>query len=195
MYFSAEVMSVQDDDIIFQGNAIVCHTLEDLSLRPEPASSSRPAQAEPTTAARTASIVDSDPQTCARSTTLIPVSFDTLRDDPIPLKRCVLWNLRAFMVRTMASAKEKRRGRVKSNTLSAIRKPLVEDVFDLTHCNVHLLQHICEQYGAHLCCPRSQPENNLSFCMNIQTYKKYVRVHAARGRLPTPQLNHSLAAM
>ena len=73
------------------------------------------------------------------------VSSDEMRDGPIPFKECALWNLRSFMVKPMASAKEKRRGWVgheKNNALSVIRKLLYEDVLVLKHCNVHLLQHI-----------------------------------------------------
>ena len=58
------------------------HTSEDLTVGPESASSSRPAQAEPTTVACTASIINSDAQICARSTTPIPVHFDALSADP-----------------------------------------------------------------------------------------------------------------
>ena len=63
-----------------------------------------------------------DPQARAKSATPIRLSFAELSEDPIPLKRCVLWNRRAFMVRIMASAKSKRAGRVwyvKNKPLSA----------------------------------------------------------------------------
>ena len=36
----------------------------------------------------------------------MPISFDALSEEPIPLKGCVLWKRRAFMVRITASAKD-----------------------------------------------------------------------------------------
>ena len=134
---SAGVMSVHDDDIIiFQRRTILCpptaHALEDLTLRQEPASSSRPAQAEATTVACIASIIDSDPQMCTSSITPISVSFNALRDDRTPLKGCVLWNLRSCTVRKPREARKRNGedgcGQVKSNTLSVIQKRLNEDV-------------------------------------------------------------------
>ena len=83
------------------------HTSEDLSLRSGPASSTR-VRTEPTTA----SITGSDFQIGGKLVTAIPISFGALSEDPFPLKGCVLWKRRAFMVRVMASAKDKRRGRV-----------------------------------------------------------------------------------
>ena len=38
----------------------------------------------------------------------MPVSFDALSEDPIPLGGCGLWNRRAVMVRTKTSAKDRR---------------------------------------------------------------------------------------
>ena len=58
------------------------------------------------------STTGSDPHMSARSVTPIPISFDALREDPVPLKGCALWNRRAFMVRIMACAKDKRWERV-----------------------------------------------------------------------------------
>ena len=87
-------------------------TSEDLSSRSELALSSRPVRAEPTTAEHAASATGSDPQVSARSVTPTPISFDALNGDPIPLKGCVLLNRHAFMVRNMASPKDKRRGLV-----------------------------------------------------------------------------------
>ena len=81
---------------------------EDLSSRSEPASCTQPIQAEPTTAVHTACVTGSDSHVSARSETPISISFDELSEDPIPLKGCVLWNRRAFTVRTRASAREKR---------------------------------------------------------------------------------------
>ena len=43
-----------------------------------------------------------------KSVTPIPISFDALTKDPVPITGCVVWNRRAVMVRTMASANDKR---------------------------------------------------------------------------------------
>ena len=83
------------------------HASEDSSSRLEPASSTRPVRAEPTTAVHTASTTGSDPQVSARPVISIPLSFDALSKEPIPLKGCVLWSRDAFTVRLMASAKDK----------------------------------------------------------------------------------------
>ena len=61
-----------------------------------------------------ASITGSDSQIGAKSVTPMPISFDALREDPVPLRGCVLWNRRAFMVGIMARAKDERAGRVRS---------------------------------------------------------------------------------
>ena len=97
MNCSAKMTSVHDNDIIiFEGKTIVCRSqsIQDLTVGQESASSSRPAQAETNIAACTTSTTGSDPQISARSITPIPISFDALSADPIPLKRCVLWNRR-----------------------------------------------------------------------------------------------------
>ena len=73
------------------------------------------------------------------------------------------------------------RGHVKSNTQSAMRKPLDEHVFVLSQCNVHQFQHICEQDGAHLCCPRCQPETTFAFCTVIQKHKKSAKAQAVQS--------------
>ena len=75
------------------------------------------------------------------------------------------------MLRTVASAQDKRGGRVWSRercVVSVMRKPLDEHVFVVKYCNVHLSQHTCEQCGAHLYCPRFQPETTFAFCTVIQ---------------------------
>ena len=51
------------------------------------------------------------------------------------------------------------------------RKPLDERVF-LTHCSVNLFQHTCEQNGANLFCPRSQPKTTFAFCTVIPKRKR-----------------------
>ena len=103
---------MQDDVIIFTKNdyrvSPTSHTSEEQSLQSEPASQTQ-GQSERTTAINPASITAAE--TRGRSAISIPISFDSLTEDPVPLKRCVLWNRRAFMVRTMASAKDKRGGR------------------------------------------------------------------------------------
>ena len=82
-----------------------------MSSRSQPASSTRPVRAEPTTAVHTASVAGSDPQVSARSVAPIPIPFGALSQDPIPLKGR-LWNRRAFKVRIMAGTKDERRRRV-----------------------------------------------------------------------------------
>ena len=56
---------------------------------------------------------------------------------------------------------------MKSKTHSVMRKPLEEHIFVMEHCNIHLFQHTCEQYGANLCCPRFQPDITFDFCIAI----------------------------
>ena len=114
----------------------VCH--RDQSLRQV---------AEPATAVFFASITGSRSQIGAKSVTPIPISFDALSEDPVPLKGCVLWNQSGFMVRIMASATREIIGEggcahVKSKTLSVMLKSLDKHVFVLKHCNAHLSQHI-----------------------------------------------------
>ena len=139
---------MQDDVISFTEDdyrvSLTLHTSKDLSLQSEPASNTH-GQPEPTTTVYTCSEIGS------RSVTPVPISFEG----------CVLWNLRAFMVRTMASAKGKRIGRVclvEDYTLSVRWKLLDEHVCVQTHCNVRQSQHTCEQYSAHLSC-----RNNVRF--------------------------------
>ena len=154
------------------------HTSEDLTLWPELASNPRQAQAEPTTVACTASIIDSDPQMCAKSATPTPISFDALiEQSPIPPKGCVLWNRHAFMVRTMASssmasAKDKRGGRVWSREEQHSERD--SDAFGWRCLSWTLqrspVQHTYEDYDANICRPRFQPETTFAFCMEIQRY-------------------------
>ena len=80
------------------------HTSEDLSSQAQPAAN-RQEQPEPTTTENTASITGSDSPRGA--VTPILLSLDALSEDPIPLKGCVLWNRRAFMVRIVVSAEDK----------------------------------------------------------------------------------------
>ena len=123
--------------------------------------------------------------TSATSATPIPISFDALSEDPIPLKGCVLWNRRAFIVRirqTRETHREGGCGYVKNKTLSVTRKHLDERVIVLKHCNVHQFQHICEQHGANLCCPRFPIRKAVfAFCAVIQRCETPAKVLAVRG--------------
>ena len=110
-----------------------------LSSRSGPASSTQE-QAEPTTEVYTASITCSDSQQAQGQQHPYQYHFDVLSEESIPLKGCVLWNLRAFMMRRMASEKDKRA------------------VFWMDTLP------FCEQSGANLCCLRFQPETKPAFC-------------------------------
>ena len=103
-----------------------------------------------------------------------------MSEEPIPLKRCVHWNHRVH-VSVMASAKKQMGGHVKNNTLTVMRKSLDELVFVLTHCNVHLFQHICEQFGTKLCCPRSFSETNVRFLHGHPKMLKSATAQAVRS--------------
>ena len=105
----------------------------------------------------------------ARSVTPTPISFDAL-SKKIPLKGCVLWKSSCVHGENHASAIDKRGGRVWSRARMKLRKPLDEHVFVLTLQSPPVPTH-CEQYGANLCCPRSQPETTLASCTVIQKHK------------------------
>ena len=89
----------------------------------------------------------------------------------MPREGCVLLFRRAFVVRVMASAKDKRRGRVWSRDHGNFE----------SHCEVHLTQLSFVQYGANLCCPRSQLETKSSFRMVVQIMQESVRAQAMRS--------------
>ena len=145
-------------------------------------------KAGPTTAVYPASITGSG--IGVRSVTPMQISFDASRKNPIPLKGCVLWNRRAFMVRTMASAKDKWRGRTWSREDKNFEREALP--FGWSRCNARLSQQTCEQQVANLCYPHPQPDITFVFCMRTQESAKAQAVRNCAARVwifGTPQ-NH-----
>ena len=62
--------------------------------------------------------------------------------DLVPLKRCVLWSRRAL---TVNHCKRERQTVKTQNKSERGAEAIGENVFVLNHCNVHLLQHNCDQ--------------------------------------------------
>ena len=67
------------------------------------------------------------------------------------------------------------------------RKPSDEHVFVLTPDSVHLFQHTCEQYGAHLYCPRSQPKTTFRFLHGDPKTQKSARERPCEVVLRGPE--------
>ena len=123
-------------------------------------SSTRPLRAEPTTAVHTAYITGFDPQASARSVTPKQISFGALSEDAIPLKGCVLWNRRAFMVIVMASAKDRRKGRVWSRECGSVRM----NMFLCRHIATSTSPSTLASNTVRICCPRFQLKTMYAFC-------------------------------